>query len=221
MINYRKEDAYEYENGFILTSKVFRIGNILSHYELYKMILNVPGDIVELGVFKGSSLVQFGSFRELMENKNARKIIGFDVFDRFPEGGELEGDIQFIKEWNEETGSSFLTKEDIEGVLDYKGISNYELIKGNILTTIDEYINVNPHLKIALLHIDCDVYEPSKVGLEKLFDRVSRGGIIIFDDYGVIEGETKAVDEFLLNKPEYRLERLVISHMKPTYMIKK
>ncbi len=220
MNEFKKENAYDYENGFIMTSDVFRMGNILSHYELYKKIIGLPGDVVELGVFKGSSLIQFGTFRELLENRNARKLIGFDIFDRFPNTSELAGDIQFIKEWNEETGDSFFSKEDIEEVLDMKGISNYELIKGNILLTIDDYLSRNPHLKIALLHIDCDVYEPSKIGLEKLYDRVVRGGIIIFDDYGVVEGETKAVDEFLDEKKEYQLQRLSLSHMKPTYLIK-
>lgn len=87
MVRYQKEDAYEYENGFMLTSAICRMGNILSHYELYKKILNVPGEIVELGVFKGSSFIQFGTFRELLENENARKIIGFDAFGKFPGGG--------------------------------------------------------------------------------------------------------------------------------------
>ena len=219
MINYQKENAYDYENGFILTSEMFRLGNILSHYELYKRIINVPGEIVELGVFKGSSFIQWGTFRELLENKNSRKIIGFDVFGNFPEGA-LQGDAQFIEEWNEETGNSFLTKEDLEVVLSEKSITNYELVKGNILETIPQYLKSNPHLRISMLHVDCDVYEPSKIGLEMLFDRVVRGGIIAFDDYGIIEGETLAVDEFFSDKTEYKMERFTFSHMKPTFIEK-
>lgn len=219
MLKYQKENAFEYENGFILTSDIYRMGNFLAHYELYKKILNVPGEIVELGVFKGNSFIQFGTFRELLENKNARKIIGFDVFGRFPRG-DTEGDARFLEEWNEETNEDFLSKEDLENALDNKGISNYELVKGNILTTVDEYLRTNSHLKIALLHIDCDVYEPSKVGLEKLFDRIVRGGLIVIDDYSVAEGETKAVDEFLELRPEYRLERYTFSHRKPVYIVK-
>lgn len=220
MLRYRKENAFEYENGFIMTSDIYRMGNFLAHYELYKKILNVPGEIVELGVFMGNSFIQFGTFRELLENKNARKIIGFDVFGRFPREGARGGDARFIEEWEEETKEDFLSKEELENVLDNKGITNYELIKGNILTTVDEYLRINPHVRIALLHIDCDVYEPSKVGLEKLFDRVVRGGLIVFDDYGVVEGETKAVDEFLELHPEYRLESYTFSHGKPVYIVK-
>ena len=54
MINkWNEEEAFFYENGFYLTSGVSRIGNILSHYELYKKIINMPGDVVECGVFRG------------------------------------------------------------------------------------------------------------------------------------------------------------------------
>lgn len=54
MINrFDETKEFMYENGFYLTSKPYRLGNILAHYELYKKILHLPGDVVELGVFKG------------------------------------------------------------------------------------------------------------------------------------------------------------------------
>lgn len=54
MINkWNEEDAFFYENGFYLTSSVNRIGNIITHYEIYKKSLGIPGDIVECGVFRG------------------------------------------------------------------------------------------------------------------------------------------------------------------------
>lgn len=69
MINkFYEEKNFEYENGFYLTSPPSRLGNIMAHYELYKKILTLPGDVVELGVFKGGSLIQFATFRELLEN---------------------------------------------------------------------------------------------------------------------------------------------------------
>lgn len=46
---YDETNAIDYENGFYLTSSVLRLGNIMAHYELYKRIINIPGDIVELG----------------------------------------------------------------------------------------------------------------------------------------------------------------------------
>ena len=61
---YDERKCFDYENGFYLTSDVYRMGNQMAHYELYKKILNLPGDVIELGVFKGGSLIQFATFRE-------------------------------------------------------------------------------------------------------------------------------------------------------------
>ncbi len=217
--DFDEKTAFFYENGFFLTSELYRMGNLLTHYELYKKIINLPGDVVELGVFKGSSLIQFATFRELLENENSRKIIGFDVFGEFPSAQKVASDVKFVNDWNNKFEKDFVSKQDIYSSLEHKGISNVELVQGNIDNTIDEYLFQNSHTRIALLHIDTDTYEPAKVGLEKLFDRVVKGGIIIFDDYATIEGETIAVDEFLADK-DYIISKLPLSHHKPSYIVK-
>ena len=57
MINrFDEEKAFDYENGFYLTSQVGRMSNILTHYELYKKVINIPGEIVECGVFRGGDI---------------------------------------------------------------------------------------------------------------------------------------------------------------------
>lgn len=86
-MKYTVENAFDYENGFILTSEPYRLGKILAHYEIYKKIVNLPGDVFELGVFKGNSLIQFATFRHLLENDKSRKIVGFDIFGYFPATG--------------------------------------------------------------------------------------------------------------------------------------
>lgn len=220
MINkYDEKLSFEYENGFILTSDIYRLGNYLSHYELYKKIINLPGDVIELGVFKGSSLIQFCTFRELLENERSRKIIGFDVFGEFPQANNY-GDKIFRENWVKSTNNDFLSDEELYESLKLKNISNVELIKGDIKNTVPEYLSRNPHLKIALLHIDTDIYEPAKIGLELLYDKIVWGGVIVLDDYATVAGETLAVDEFFENK-NYIINKFPMSHSKPSYIIKK
>ena len=86
-MKYTVEKTFDYENGFMLTSAPYRLGNMMAHFELYKKIIHLPGDVVELGVFKGNSLIQFATFRSLLENDNSRKIVGFDAFGTFPMAG--------------------------------------------------------------------------------------------------------------------------------------
>jgi predicted O-methyltransferase YrrM len=93
----------------------------------------------------------------------------------------------------------------MQELLDKQSLSkNVELIKGDILVTLKNYLEKNPHLKISLLHIDVDLYEPVKEILEQLYDRVSTGGIIILDDYGTFAGTNKAVDDFFNNRAEVK-----------------
>lgn len=197
------------------------MGNIIAHYELYKKIINLPGALVELGVFKGGSIIQFATFRELLENERSRKIIGFDIFGEFPESNTIESDKNFVKTFARSNGVyEFLTEEEVYKSLEHKNIRNVELVKGDIRQTVPEYVKNHPELRISLLHIDTDVYEPSKVGLEVLFDRVVRGGLIVFDDYATVEGETIAVEEFFKDT-DYVLSKFSFSHTKPSYIVKK
>ncbi|ERS85084.1 hypothetical protein Q667_17680 [Marinobacter sp. C1S70] len=83
-IGFEKSKAFYYENGFYLTSDPKRLHKLISHYELYKKIIDLPGEVVEFGVFKGASLIRFATFRECLETFSSRKIFGFDAFGDFP-----------------------------------------------------------------------------------------------------------------------------------------
>jgi hypothetical protein len=211
------DKQWDYENGFYLTSHLTRLSKSLAHYELYKSIVHLPGHIVECGVFKGVSLIRFCTFRDILENPYSRKIIGFDAFGEFPEQGNAS-DQEFVERFEGCAGKG-IPIDELKDVFLNKGFENYELIEGNITSTVPDYIYDHPELKIALLHIDVDVYEPSLVILKNLFDKVVNGGLIVFDDFGTVAGETKAIDEFFLEK-DVIIEKLPISHI-PAYIRKK
>lgn len=214
LFNYNVQNQWDYENGFYLTSHKTRIAKLIAHYDLYKKIINLPGHIVECGVYKGSSFIRFATFRDMLESPYSRKIIGFDMFGKFPRSGD-KNDLEFIKKF-EKSGGDGITKQEFEKVLNYKNFQNYELVEGDIAKTIPNYVKHHPELKIALLHIDVDVYEPTKIILENLFDKVVKDGLIILDDYGTVAGETKAVDEFFSDSI---IEKLSISHI-PSFIKK-
>lgn len=202
---------FEYENGFYATADPSRFSKILTHLEFFKQTSNVRGEIVEFGIFKGNSFFRWIKFRDLLEQTNSRKIIGFDIFGDFPEAN-FEGDKHkrdtFVAETN---GGKSISLEEINELLNQQGLNkNIDIIKGDILVTLDVYLDKNPHLKISLLHIDVDLYEPTKHILEKLFDKVTKGGIIIFDDYGAFAGTNKAIDDFFKNNVE--IKKLSFSH---------
>jgi len=216
-LGFETEKCWDYENGFYLTSHVTRLAKMLAHFELYKTIVGLPGHIVECGVYKGASFLRFATFREILENPHSRKMIGFDAFGRFPDDNEDANNKSFIRRFAE-AGGDGIGRESLAEVLTFKGFLNCELVEGDICHTVPKYVVDHPELRIALLHIDVDVYQPTKVILEQLFGRVVKGGLVVFDDYGTVEGETRAIDEFLKkSESESVIEKLPISHV-PAYI---
>ncbi|MGC2259124.1 MAG: TylF/MycF/NovP-related O-methyltransferase [Candidatus Sulfotelmatobacter sp.] len=219
LLGFDPERCWDYENGFYQTSHVTRLSKLLAQYELYKTIVGLPGHVVECGVYKGASFLRFATFREILESPHSRKIVGFDAFGRFPEDNADTSEREFIRSFYAEGGDG-LSRDSFLQVLAHKGFSNFELIEGDICSTVPQYVADHSELKIALLHIDVDVYQPSRVVLIQLFDRVVRHGLVILDDYGTAGGETRAVDEFLQEtQQEVLIEKLSISHI-PAYIRK-
>lgn len=210
--------VWDYENGFYWFSPKTRLNKMLAHYELYKTIVNIPGCIFEFGVYKGASLVRFATFRDALENDYSRKIIGFDAFGVFPTNKlKVKDDLNFIKKF-EDAGGHGLSEDEVSDVLSSKGFENFSLVKGNIFDTLPKYLLDNPETRIALLHLDMDVQEPTNFALELLYNRVVPGGIIVFDDYNAVSGETISVDEFVV-KHKLKLEKLPFYNV-PTYVRK-
>jgi O-methyltransferase len=88
-------------------------------------------------------------------------------------------------------------KSLIEDIIGYPGNKVF-YHKGWFQNTIPE--KSKEIEKIAILRLDGDWYESTKVCLENLFDKVVQRGFIIIDDYGLYSGCKKAVDEYLSNR---------------------
>lgn len=215
--NFDTDKMFDYENGFYTTANESRFGKLLAQYEIYKKIICLPGAIVECGLFRGNSFFRFAHFRDIFESIYSRKLIGFDTFGKFPKTNFAE-DEKYVNNFINSAGEKSVKIKEIRRVMKYKNIQNYELIKGDIINTVPQYCSDNPHLKIALLHIDTDVYEPAVTILQNMFDRVVKNGIVMLDDYATFPGETKAVDEFIKDR-NLLVQKLSISHI-PSYIVK-
>ncbi|MEN3162733.1 TylF/MycF/NovP-related O-methyltransferase [Tistrella mobilis] len=194
------ERAWDYENGFYWFSHPSRINKALAHYEIYKKVAGLPGDIFEFGVYKGTSLLRFITFRSLLENESSRKIVGFDIFGKFPTTNITnDGDIEFIKRF-ENSGGDGLDKSELQAILNHKNFRNVELIGGNVFEALPAYLEKNPHVRLALLHLDMDVAEPTEFALKRMYDRIVPGGMIVVDDYNAVVGATEVIDKFIADK---------------------
>src|SRR3989338_6448575 len=78
-INVNAQSISLYDD-FLAEASLDRLQKILARYELMKMVSEVPGDIVECGVFKGSGIYTLSKIAKLLTPHTGRKIVGFDFF---------------------------------------------------------------------------------------------------------------------------------------------
>ena len=223
MKNIRKLSAknyWDYELGYWWFSDISRFGKVLSHAELYKKIIGLPGTIAEFGVYKATSLIRWLSLREIFETTQTRKIVGFDAFGSFPTKGlkGVKSDLKFVRKF-EKIGGDGLTLEETDKILKAKAFSNYELINGDIRDTLPDFLKKNSAERFSLIHLDIDVYEPTAFVINQLFKRLVKGGLIIIDDYNTVEGATIAIDEFILKYPKLKIEKMPYNNI-PSFIKK-
>ena len=222
--------AIEAAKNFPIYARRTTLKRFLAHYEMFRMVVDLPGDIVELGVFRGSSLMTWANLLEIRNMGDRQKqVFGFDNWSGFKDLHAKDGkeDRRVDKVGGGFDGSSYeAALEDAIRVFDSDRFiphkARVKLIKGDIEKTVPQFVRDNPGLRVSLIHFDCDVYVPTRVGLEHFWPLVVPGGVVIFDEYGIRpwEGESKAVDEFFEGK-EVQLRKLDWSPNPGAYVIKK
>ena len=213
---------WDWENGYFWFSNPSRIYKFLAHYELYKMILNLPGDVFEMGVFKAGTMIRWATFRQLLENSFSRRVVGFDTFGKFPKmsvnlGSDLDADLEYVEAFTAKAGEA-LSRDQVEQVFARKGFENFDLLEGNVTDTLPHFVMKNPACRIALLHLDLNVKGPTKFVLEALYDRIVPGGLIVIDDYTSVVGTTEAIDDLVAQKG-LKIEKLSF-HSVPAFIRK-
>ncbi len=168
----------------------------------YIVTNNIPGDIVECGVWRGGS-VMLAAMALAHFGDTSRKIHLFDTFDGVPEPDPIDVD------WNgtsphpvwkqhKEQGTKWGyggPLEDVRNNLQQTGYpeENFTFVKGMVEETLPDAAPQD----IALLRLDTDLYRSTAHELKTLYPKLAIGGVLIIDDYGYYQGVRKAVDEFL------------------------
>jgi hypothetical protein len=204
------------ENNFIWNSDVSRLKKFIHQYEIFKITKNLSGSVVECGVFKGNSLIRLLTYNSIFDDKisHKKKFFGFDTFSKFPES-KIDTDQKFIKNWSLVAGQS-MKKSQLKKILDKKKFKNVKLIEGNLTETLRYSIKFIK--KISFLHLDLDTYEPTYHALNVLYNKVQKGGVILIDDYGSVEGATFATDKFI-KENNLKIKKIHLN-FKPVYIIK-
>ena len=190
---------------------------LISLYDQVKYIEenNIIGDFVECGVWKGGC-VGLMALANKRFGRKYRKLHLFDSFQGIPEPVEgIDGDLALnqANEWSD--GGKTGRMRPLPGFYDnYGGVGTLQDNKDLLEKIIgfprkhiqyhsgwfNETIPPNKIESIALLRLDSDWYESTKICLDSLVSKVVENGFIIIDDYGTYDGCKKAVDEYFSNR---------------------
>jgi hypothetical protein len=191
----RSWDAY---NEFLQQGTLDRFTKVLARYELFKRIIDLPGDIVECGVFKGTGVLFWAKLIQVFNPLSKRKVIGFDTFAGYPETTRYDHDRRSGVEFLEDSPSPGASPEEImETARSLQIEHRIELVQGDATVTIGEYVRSHPGFRVGLLNLDFDTYDPTAAALDHMYRLVVPNGVIAFDEYALPGwGESDAVDEF-------------------------
>jgi O-methyltransferase len=218
--------GYEFEGEALEAIQIVKHNTMLTYNRLvtlYQQVLyceemKIEGDFVECGVWKGGG-IGLMALANLKHSKERRILHLFDAFDDICQPNEEHDEKKLVDEvkailktkgeFDKElkplagiydqfggAGSLAENKDLIESKISYpKDFVNYH--KGWFQETIPQIDNKQIS-KIAILRLDGDWYESTKVCLDYLYPKVVKGGVIIIDDYHYNVGCKKAVDEYTI-----------------------
>jgi hypothetical protein len=190
---------------------------LLAKHALFQRVLGIHGHLIECGVFLGAGLMTWSQFSAIYEPVNhVRRVVGFDTFTGFV--GVHEKDrgepLDYARQGGLATGAAEDLREAIR-LYDLNRpvghIPRVELVVGDACQKIPEYLRANPHVVVALLYLDFDLYEPTRVALETFLPRMPKGAVLAFDELNQAAwpGETLAVLE-TVGLRKLRIERFPI-----------
>jgi O-methyltransferase len=172
----------------------------------YLLNADIPGAIVECGVWRGGSMMAV-AYTLLQCGKPERDLYLFDTFEGMTQPSN--NDVSYLKESALDTFSRLKKGEDqadwcyaslqeVQTNLYNTGYPRDRLkfIKGKVE---DSLPSLSPGV-ISLFRLDTDWYESTKHELIHLYPVLSPGGVLIIDDYGYWRGARKATDEYFNEK---------------------
>jgi O-methyltransferase len=166
---------------------------------------NVPGDFYECGVYAGASCALMA--HAIMDNMPHRPIAAFErsvhLFDTFtgiPAPGEFDTDLAANR-----GGESACSMGDVQRNMARWGVPEEMLVyhAGLFCETVPYHAGVLAARKhrIAMLRLDGDLYESTRVCLEQLYPLVSPGGYVIVDDFNLSGSRKATLDYFKESGP--------------------
>ena len=155
--------------------------------------LRVHGDFVECGVWRGFCSAVLADYLDFGHVDKTFYL--YDTFEGIP------------REYDSEKHDSPLFRESglYESVVQrFSRFPNVRIVRG----TVPQSFDLSLPDQVAFLHLDMNSSKSEIAALDVLYDRVSPGGVIVFDDYGWLgyRAQQIAEDDFMRKRDHRILE---------------
>ena len=206
----------------------------LAIYELFRRTKEIPGSVLDFGVYRGGSFLVFHHLLEtFFPGERSKKVFGFDNFKGYEQETsiQLDTDRSVLKQALRDQMLSDTDFRYMQKLLELHeddsylpGVPRGELVDGDICETLPRFLDENPALRYCYINVDVNLYEPVKCILQHTWGRLMRGGVMAFSGYPNEPwvGESSAVDEFFNDtfEPQVTLQALGWSTYPRSYLIK-
>ena len=164
-------------------------------WQLVKATQNVPGDLAEVGVYKGGTALLLA---EAIPSWDQSKVHLFDTFSGMPSTALPGVDIHKAGDFHD------TSVKDVEAFLagNQSGSERFRIYPGFFPESANRS-GLPDLLEFSFVHVDVDIYQSVLDCCKWFYPKLSKGGIMVFDDYGFpsCPGAKKAVDEYFVGKP--------------------
>lgn len=210
-LGYKTEDYIHYFPAFCGHLTLVRY---LSLYEAYKQVSNVAGHIAECGIYKGACSLLWAKLVKIFEPNSLTLVHGFDWFKG---GGNLsQKETEFVTDgvYSEDFDrlNALIKAQQLENILK---VHNINLAN----EMIDNFFEKYPHLFFKLVFIDVGIESVLIKSFPIFWERLVKGGMIVFDHYSfdMAPAEAKIINELI---PDVEIRTFPYGWMPTAYAVK-
>lgn len=200
---------------------LFLRGSLLARFfaiaDLYRLVLDLPGLVVDVGTWRGQTAVVCENLRAIYEPLNfSRRIICFDTFEGYKgfsnkdRATSLHGEGTYALE-----GSNYA--DLLEQILILHEKSNamghnfgkHRVIQGDCRITVPAFLSENPNEVVSLSFFDVNAYEPTQISFQAIWERIVPGGVAAFWQFSrpTVPAEGRVYVEHVLGKLGHSVHR--------------
>ena len=186
--------------------------------DLLRSTFNVPGHVAEFGSWRGTNVLFMAKLLRIFDPHGSKIVHCFESFkglNTFKK--EDKNAVKFKGKYR----GSFKELSDVISL--YEMNDEIVIHKGLIEKKLPQAIREDKSLMFSFIYCDVDFYKPTKVILNLVHDRLSKGGLLVFDEWNNTDfpGEGQAVNEFLKKYGHKYQMRHVPYSRKPSLVLKK